>query len=314
MSILVIAEHDHGTLKPATLNTVSAAQAIGGEVHLLVAGHEAGAAAQAAAQIAGVAKVLHADGASLAEQLGENVAAQVLAIVGEGAGSYTHLLFPATAHGKNVAPRVAALLDVAQLSDISKVVSADTFERPIYAGNAIATVQSGDAVKVITVRATGFDAAPASGGNAAVETVAAVADGGSSAFVGSEIAKLDRPELTSAKIIVSGGRALGSSEKFHQVLEPLADKLGAAIGASRAAVDAGYAPNDWQVGQTGKIVAPQLYIAAGISGAIQHLAGMKDSKVIVAINKDPEAPIFSVADYGLEADLFEAVPELVKAL
>jgi electron transfer flavoprotein alpha subunit len=310
MPILVIAEHDHGTLKGATLNTVTAAAQCGAEVHVLVAGHNAGEAAKAAAQIAGVAKVLHADGASLAEQLGENVAAQVLAI----AKDYSHILFPATAHGKNVAPRVAALLDVAQLSDISKVVSADTFERPIYAGNAIATVQSTDAIKVVTVRGTGFDAAAATGGSAPVETVAAVADSGTSRFLGSEIAKSDRPELTAAKIIVSGGRAMGSSEKFNEVLTPLADKLGAALGASRAAVDAGYAPNDWQVGQTGKIVAPQLYIAAGISGAIQHLAGMKDSKVIVAINKDPEAPIFSVADYGLEADLFAAVPELVSAL
>lgn len=310
MSILVIAEHDHGTLKPATLNTVTAALACGGDVHVLVAGHNAGAAAQAASQIAGVAKVLHADGAQLAEQLAENVAAQVLAL----AKDYSHLLFPATAHGKNIAPRVAALLDVAQLSDISAVVGPDTFERSIYAGNAVATVQSTDAVKVITVRATGFDAAPASGGSAPIESVAAAADSGLSSFVGSEIAKNDRPELTAAKVIVSGGRALGSSEKFNEVLTPLADKLGAALGASRAAVDAGYAPNDWQVGQTGKIVAPQLYIAAGISGAIQHLAGMKDAKVIVAINKDPEAPIFSVADYGLEADLFAAVPELVKAL
>ena len=309
-NVLVVAEHDHGTLKPATLNTVTAALACGGGVHVLVAGHNAGGAAQAASQIAGVAKVLHADGAQLAEQLAENVAAQVLAI----AKDYSHLLFPATAHGKNIAPRVAALLDVAQLSDISKVISADTFERSIYAGNAIATVQSSDPVKVITVRGTGFDAAPASGGSAPVETVAAVADSGLSSFVGSEIAKNDRPELTAAKIIVSGGRALGSSEKFNEVLTPLADRLGAALGASRAAVDAGYAPNDWQVGQTGKIVAPQLYIAVGISGAIQHLAGMKDAKVIVAINKDPEAPIFSVADYGLEADLFAAVPELVKAL
>jgi electron transfer flavoprotein alpha subunit len=307
---LVIAEHDHGTLKGATLNTVTAAVACGGDVHVLVAGHNAAGAAQAAAQIAGVAKVLHADAASLAEQLAENVAAQVLQV----ASGYSHLLFPATAHGKNVAPRVAAKLDVAQLSDVTKVVSADTFERPIYAGNAIATVQSGDATKVLTVRTTGFDAAAASGGSAAVESVAAVADSGKSSFVGSEIAKSDRPELTAAKIIVSGGRAMGSSDKFNDVLTPLADKLGAALGASRAAVDAGYAPNDWQVGQTGKIVAPQLYIAAGISGAIQHLAGMKDSKVIVAINKDPEAPIFSVADYGLEADLFTAVPELVKAL
>ena len=310
MTVLVIAEHDHGTLKPATLNTVTAALACGAEVHVLIAGANAGGAAKAAAQIAGVAKVLHADGASLAEQLAENVAAQVLAI----AKNYSHLLFPATAHGKNVAPRVAALLDVAQISDASKIISADTFERSIYAGNAVATVQSSEAIKVITVRTTGFDAAAGSGGSAAIDTLPAVADSGLSSFVGAEIVKLDRPELTAAKIIVSGGRAMGSSDKFNQVLTPLADKLGAALGASRAAVDAGYAPNDWQVGQTGKIVAPQLYIAAGISGAIQHLAGMKDSKVIVAINKDPEAPIFSVADYGLEADLFTAVPELVKAL
>jgi electron transfer flavoprotein alpha subunit len=310
MTALVIAEHDNASLKGATLNTVTAAKACGGDVHVLVAGHNAGAAAAAAAQIAGVSKVIHADGACLAHGLAENVAAQVLAI----AGTYSHILFPATASGKNVAPRVAAKLDVAQISDITKVDSADTFERPIYAGNAIATVQSTDAVKVITVRSTGFDAAPATGGSAAVETAAAVADSGKSSFVGEELAKNDRPELTAAKIIVSGGRALGSSEKFNEVMTPLADKLGAAIGASRAAVDAGYAPNDLQVGQTGKIVAPQLYIACGISGAIQHLAGMKDSKVIVAINKDPEAPIFSVADYGLEADLFTAVPELVKAL
>ena len=309
MAALVIAEHDHGALKPATLNTVTAALQCGGEVHVLIAGHNAGGAAQAAARIAGVVKVLHADGAQLAEQLGENVAAQVIAL----AGNYSHLLFPATAHGKNVAPRVAALLDVAQISDASKVISADTFERPIYAGNAIATVQSLDAKKVITVRTTGFDAA-GPGGSAAIESVAAVADSGLSAYVGSEIAKNDRPELTAAKIIVSGGRAMGSSDKFNAVLTPLADKLGAALGASRAAVDAGYAPNDWQVGQTGKIVAPSLYIACGISGAIQHLAGMKDSKVIVAINKDAEAPIFSVADYGLEADLFVAVPEMVKLL
>ncbi|HNG78620.1 MAG TPA: FAD-binding protein, partial [Burkholderiaceae bacterium] len=294
----------------ATLNTVTAAAACGGEVHLLVAGQNAGAAAPAAAQIAGVAKVLHADGASLAHSLAENVAAQVVAI----AAGYSHILFPATASGKNVAPRVAALLDVGMLSEITKVVGSDTFERPIYAGNAIATVQSTDAIKVATVRSTGFDAAAATGGSAAVESIAAVADSGKSQYLGSEIAKLDRPELTAAKIIVSGGRAMGSSEKFNEVLTPLADKLGAALGASRAAVDAGYAPNDWQVGQTGKIVAPQLYVACGISGAIQHLAGMKDSKVIVAINKDPEAPIFSVADYGLEADLFAAVPELVGAL
>lgn len=309
MSVLVIAEHDNASIKGATLNTVTAAAACGGDVHVLVAGHNAGAAAQAAAQIAGVAKVIHADAAGLAHGLAENVAAQVLAI----AGNYSHILFPATAGGKNVAPRVAAKLDVAQISDITKVVSADTFERPIYAGNAIATVQSSDATKVITVRTTGFDATAATGGNAAVETATAAADTSKSSYVGSEIAKSDRPELTAAKIIVSGGRALGSKEKFDEVITPLADKLGAAIGASRAAVDAGYAPNDLQVGQTGKIVAPQLYVAAGISGAIQHLAGMKDSKVIVAINKDPEAPIFSVADYGLEADLFAAVPELVKA-
>jgi electron transfer flavoprotein alpha subunit len=292
------------------LNTVTAAVACGGDVHVLVAGHNAGAAAQAAAQIAGVSKVIHADAEGLAHGLAENVAAQVLAI----AGNYTHILFPATAGGKNVAPRVAAKLDVAQLSDVTLVVSADTFERPIYAGNAIATVQSKDSVKVLTVRTTGFDAAAATGGSATVESAAATADAGKSVFKGSEIAKNDRPELTAAKIIVSGGRALGSAEKFAEVMTPLADKLGAAMGASRAAVDAGYAPNDWQVGQTGKIVAPQLYVACGISGAIQHLAGMKDSKVIVAINKDPEAPIFSVADYGLEADLFTAVPELTNAL
>jgi electron transfer flavoprotein alpha subunit len=310
MAALVIAEHDNATLKGATLNTVTAALACAGEVHVLVAGANAAGAAKAAAQIAGVAKVIHADGAQLEHGLAENLAAQVLAI----AGNYSHILFPATAGGKNVAPRVAAKLDVAQISDITRVEGPDTFERPIYAGNAIATVQSQDATKVITVRTTGFDPAAASGGSAAVESVAAAGDSGKSRFVGQEIAKSDRPELTAAKIIVSGGRALGSAEKFNEVMTPLADKLGAALGASRAAVDAGYAPNDWQVGQTGKIVAPQLYVAAGISGAIQHLAGMKDSKVIVAINKDPEAPIFSVADYGLEADLFQAVPELVKAL
>jgi len=310
MTALVIAEHDNASIKGATLNTVTAALACGGEVHVLVAGHNAAAAAAAAAQIAGVSKVLHADAAQLADGLAENLAAQVLAV----AAGYSHILFPATASGKNVAPRVAALADVAQLSDVTKVISADTFERPIYAGNAIATVQSTDATKVLTVRSTGFDAAAASGGSAAVEALAPVADSGKSTFGSREIAKNDRPELTAAKIIVSGGRALGSNEKFMEVLTPLADKLGAALGASRAAVDAGYAPNDWQVGQTGKIVAPQLYIACGISGAIQHLAGMKDSKVIVAINKDAEAPIFSVADYGLEADLFSAVPELVNAL
>ena len=310
MAALVIAEHDNASIKGSTLNTVTAALACGGDVHVLVAGENAGAAAAAAAQIAGVAKVLHADGAGLGHGLAENLAAQVVAV----AGSYSHLLFPATAAGKNVSPRVAALLDVAQISDATKVISADTFERPIYAGNAIATVQSTDSTKVITVRTTGFDAAAATGGSAAVETIAAVGASASSSWLGSEIAKNDRPELTAAKIIVSGGRALGSSEKFNEVLTPLADKLGAALGASRAAVDAGYAPNDWQVGQTGKIVAPQLYVACGISGAIQHLAGMKDSKVIVAINKDPEAPIFSVADYGLEADLFTAVPEMSSQL
>ena len=310
MTVLVIAEHDNNSIKSATLNTITAAKACGGDVHVLVAGEGAAAAAQAAAQIAGVAKVINAEGASLKDGLAENVAAQVLSI----ASNYTHILFPATAGGKNVAPRVAAKLDVAQISDITKVDSPDTFERPIYAGNAIAIVQSVDPIKVITVRTTGFDAAAATGGSAAIDNVAAVADSGKSSFVGREVTKNDRPELTAAKIIVSGGRALGSAEKFNEVMTPLADKLNAAIGASRAAVDAGYAPNDLQVGQTGKIGAPQLYIAAGISGAIQHLAGMKDSKVIVAINKDPEAPIFSVADYGLVADLFTAVPELVKAL
>lgn len=309
MTALVIAEHDNASIKPATLNTVTAAAQCGGEVHVLVAGLNAGAAAQAASQMAGVSRVIHVEGAHFEHGLAENMAAQVLAL----APAYSHILFPATASGKNIAPRVAATLDVGQISDITKVESPDTFERPIYAGNAIATVQSLDAVKVITVRTTGFDAA-AAGGSAAIEVVSGVADSGKSTFMGSEIAKSDRPELTAAKIIVSGGRALGSAEKFDEVMTPLADKLGAALGASRAAVDAGYAPNDWQVGQTGKIVAPQLYIAAGISGAIQHLAGMKDSKVIVAINKDAEAPIFSVADYGLEADLFVAVPELTAAL
>jgi len=310
MAALVVAEHDNASLKGGTFNTVTAALACDGDVHVLVAGTGAAGAAAAAAHIAGVSRVLHADAPHLDHGLAENVAAQVLAV----ASGYGHILFAATAAGNNVAPRVAALLDVAQISDATKVLAPDTFERPIYAGNAIATVQSTDAVKVITVRTTGFDPAAATGGSAAVQTVAAVADAGKSAFLGSEIAKSDRPELTAAKIIVSGGRALGSSDQFNAVLTPLADKLGAALGASRAAVDAGYAPNDWQVGQTGKIVAPQLYIAAGISGAIQHLAGMKDSKVIVAINKDPEAPIFSVADYGLEADLFAAVPELVSSL
>ncbi len=310
MTSLVIAEHNNASVKGATLNTVTAALQCGGDVHVLIAGHNAAAAAAAAAQIVGVSKVLHAQGAGFEHGLAENMAAQVLAI----ASGYSHLLFPATASGKNIAPRVAAKLDVGQLSDVSKIDSPDTFERPIYAGNAIATVQSLDAVKVITVRTTGFDPAAATGGSAAVEVVTAVGASDKATFMGSEIAKNDRPELTAAKIIVSGGRALGSNEKFMAVMTPLADKLGAALGASRAAVDAGYAPNDWQVGQTGKIVAPQLYVACGISGAIQHLAGMKDSKVIVAINKDAEAPIFSVADYGLEADLFVAVPELVAAL
>jgi len=310
MTSLVIAEHDNNSVKVSTLNTVTAALACGGDVHVLVAGANAGAAAAQAAQIAGVAKVLHADDAGLAHGLAENMAAQVLAI----AKDYSHILFPATASGKNIAPRVAAKLDVGQISDITQVDSPDTFERPIYAGNAIATVQSLDAIKVLTVRTTGFDPAADTGGSAVVETLAAVAASTKTVFVGSEIARNDRPELTAAKIVVSGGRALGSAEKFAEVMTPLADKLGAAMGASRAAVDAGYAPNDWQVGQTGKIVAPQLYIACGISGAIQHLAGMKDSKVIVAINKDSEAPIFSVADYGLEADLFKVVPELVAAL
>ena len=286
MTTLVIAEHDNTSLKGSTLNTVTAAIQVGGDVHVLVAGANAAAVAQAASQVAGVSKVLHADAPAFAEFLAENVAAQVLAV----ASGYSHIFFPATANGKNVAPRVAAKLDVGQLSDISKVVSADTFERPIYAGNAVATVQCSQAVKVATVRTTGFDPAAATGGSAPIESVAATADFGKTTFVGKEIAKLDRPELTAAKIIVSGGRAMGSSDKFNEVLTPLADKLGAALGASRAAVDAGYAPNDWQVGQTGKIVAPQLYVACGISGAIQHLAGMKDSKVIVAINKDEEAP------------------------
>ena len=310
MTSLVIAEHNNASIKPATLNTIAAAAQCGGEVHVLVAGFNAAAAAAAAAQIAGVAKVIHADAPGLEHGLAENVTAQVLSM----AAHYSHIVFAATASGKNMAPRVAAKLDVGQVSDITKVLSPDTFERPIYAGNAMATVQATDATKVLTVRTTGFDPVAATGGSATVESMAAVAASASVRFVGSEIARNDRPELTSAKVIVSGGRALGSAEKFAELITPLADKLGAAMGASRAAVDAGYAPNDWQVGQTGKIVAPQLYVACGISGAIQHLAGMKDSKVIVAINKDGEAPIFSVADYGLVADLFVAVPELVKAL
>ncbi len=308
MTALVIAEHDNSSLKASTLNTVTAASQCAAEVHVLIAGHHCDAAAAAAAQIAGVSKVIVADNAAFADGLAENVAAQALAI----AKSYTHLLAPATAYGKNILPRVAACLDVGQISEITKVDAPDTFERPIYAGNAIATVQSIDPIKVITVRATGFDAA-GTGSSAPIETLTAVTDSGKSTFVSRELAKSDRPELTAAKVIVSGGRGIGSAENF-KILEPLADKLGAAMGASRAAVDAGYVPNDWQVGQTGKIVAPQLYIAVGISGAIQHLAGMKDSKTIVAINKDAEAPIFSVADYGLVADLFEAVPALVKEL
>ena len=308
MAALVIAEHDNASLKASTLNTVTAAVECSNEVHILIAGHDCDAAAAVAAQIAGVTKVLIAEGAQFADGLAENIAEQALAL----ATNYTHVLAPATAYGKNILPRVAARLDVGQISEITKVDSPDTFERPIYAGNAIATVQSIDAIKVITVRATGFDAA-ATGGSAAIEKITAVADSGKSAFVSRELAKSDRPELTAAKIIVSGGRGMGSAENF-KILEPLADKLGAAMGASRAAVDAGYVPNDWQVGQTGKIVAPQLYIAVGISGAIQHLAGMKDSKTIVAINKDAEAPIFSVADYGLVGDLFEAVPALVQEL
>ena len=308
MAALVIAEHDNASLKGSTLNTITAALACGGDVHVLVAGHQCGGAAEAAAKAAGVTKVLVADAAPFANGLAENVAAQVLAL----APAYTHILAPATAYGKNILPRVAATLDVGQISEITKVDAPDTFERPIYAGNAIATVQSSDTIKVITVRTTGFDAA-GEGGTAAIETIAAVADSGQSAFISRELAKSDRPELTAAKIIVSGGRGMGSGDNF-KILEPLADRLGAAMGASRAAVDAGYVPNDWQVGQTGKIVAPSLYIAVGISGAIQHLAGMKDSKTIVAINKDAEAPIFSVADYGLVGDLFEVVPQLVTEL
>lgn len=307
--ILVIAEHDNAALNAATLNTVAAASQLGSDIHVLVAGENAAPVADQAAKVAGVSKVLLADSAALADGLAENVAAQVLTI----AQGYSHILFASTAAGKNVAPRVAAKLDVAQISDITSIESADTFVRPIYAGNAMATVQSADPIKVITVRTTAFDAAANEGGSAGVETIDAVADSGLSSFVGREVAKSDRPELAGASVVVSGGRGLGSAENF-KMLDALADKLGAAVGASRAAVDAGYAPNDWQVGQTGKIVAPQLYIAVGISGAIQHLAGMKDSKVIVAINKDAEAPIFGVADYGLVADLFQAVPELVESL
>ncbi|MBN8283919.1 FAD-binding protein [Zoogloea sp.] len=311
MSILVIAEHDNANLKGATLNTVSAAAKLGAAIDVLVAGAGCGAAAEAASRLAGVAKVKVADAAAYAEQGAENVAALLVDVI--KTGGYSHVLAPATTFGKNILPRVAALLDVAQISEIVAIESADTFVRPIYAGNALATVKSSDAIKVITVRTTAFDAV-AAGGAAAVESIAAGPDLGQSKLVGRELTVSARPELGAAKIIVSGGRGLGSGDNYRAVLEPLADKLSAAMGASRAAVDAGFVPNDYQVGQTGKIVAPQLYIAVGISGAIQHLAGMKDSKVIVAINKDPEAPIFQVADYGLVADLFEAVPQLVSAL
>jgi electron transfer flavoprotein alpha subunit len=309
MSVLVLAEHDNASVKDATRVAVSAAAKLGGDVHVLVAGAGAQGAADAAAKIAGVAKVLLADDAAYAHGIAENVAPLVEALM----GGYDAFVAPATASGKNIAPRVAARLDTQQISDISAVIDADTFERPIYAGNAIATVKSADSKKVITVRGTAF-AKAGDGGSATVETVGSSGDAGLAGFVSAEIAKSERPELTSAKIIVSGGRALGSSDKFHEVIEPLADKLGAAVGASRAAVDAGYVPNDYQVGQTGKIVAPELYVAVGISGAIQHLAGMKDSKIIVAINKDEEAPIFQVADLGLVADLFQAVPEITQKL
>jgi electron transfer flavoprotein alpha subunit len=310
MPILVLAEHDNKKVRKATLNTVAAAQKLGADIHVLVAGHQAGAAAKEASQVPGVKKVLHADAPHLGEFLAENLAALVVSL----AKGYSHILAPATSTGKDVMPRAAALLDVQQISDICAVESADTFVRPIYAGNALATVKSKDAIKVITVRTTAFDAVPASGGNAPVERITAPPDSGLSAFVSREVSKSERPELTAAKVIVSGGRGMGSGENFTRVLEPLADKLGAAMGASRAAVDAGFVPNDWQVGQTGKIVAPDLYVAVGISGAIQHLAGMKDSRVIVAINKDEEAPIFQVADYGLVADLFQALPELAAEL
>jgi len=310
MALLIVAEHDNASLKKATLNAIAAAQKIGGDIHVLVAGANAGPAAAAAAKAAGVAKVLHADGAPLADFLAENVAATVLSI----AKNYSHILAPSTSNDKNVLPRVAALLDVQQISDIVEVESPDTFVRPIYAGNALATVQSKDPIKVITVRTTGFDAVAESGGSGTVETLKPADDSGLSSFVSREVSKSERPELTAAKIIVSGGRGMANGENFKTVLEPLADTLGAAMGASRAAVDAGFVPNDWQVGQTGKIVAPDLYIAVGISGAIQHLAGMKDSRVIVAVNKDEEAPIFSVADYGIVGDLFTVVPEIVEAL
>jgi electron transfer flavoprotein alpha subunit len=310
MTVLVIAEYQQQQIQASTLNVVSAALQIDQDVHVLLMGHDLSGATNAAAAISGVSKFLVADDAIFANQLAENLTNQVLSI----AKNYTHLLVAASANGKNIMPRIAALLDVAQISEITKVISPDTFERPIYAGNAIATIQSMDSIKAITVRSTGFEPALASGGQASIEAMSAVPDVGVSQFISRETTKSDRPELTAAKIIVSGGRGLGSAEQYHTVMEPLADSLGAALGASRAAVDAGYVPNDYQVGQTGKIVAPQLYVAVGISGAIQHLAGMKDSKVIVAINKDPEAPIFGVADYGLVADLFTAVPELVAAM
>ena len=309
MRVLLLAEHDNATLKPATLNAVTAAKEIGGELVLLVAGHACRPAAEAAAAVAGVAKVLLVDDALYGHRLAENLAKLVVQL----SGDYTHLIAPATSSGKNVMPRVAALLDVAQISEINAVVSPDTFIRTIYAGNALATVQSAERIKVITVRMTGFDAAPSTGGSAAIEAVNAAGDAGLSRFVGQDLSKNERPELTSARIVVSGGRGMQSGDNF-KLLEAVADKLGAAVGASRAAVDAGFVPNDYQVGQTGKVVAPDLYIAVGISGAIQHLAGMKDSKVIVAINKDEDAPIFQVADYGLVADLFQAVPELTKEL
>jgi electron transfer flavoprotein alpha subunit len=310
MAILVLAEHDNKSIKKATLNTVAAAQKLGGDIHVLVAGHDAAAAAGAAAKVAGVKKVLHADAPHLGEFLAENVAALIVSL----GKNYSHILAPATSTGKDVMPRAAALLDVQQISDISGIENADTFVRPIYAGNALATVKSKDAIKVITVRTTGFDAVASTGAAAPIESITPPQDSGLSAFVSREVSKSERPELTAAKIIVSGGRGMGSGENFTKVLEPLADKLGAAMGASRAAVDAGFVPNDWQVGQTGKIVAPDLYVAVGISGAIQHLAGMKDSRVIVAINKDEEAPIFQVADYGIVGDLFQVVPSVVEEL
>ncbi|MCB1652016.1 MAG: FAD-binding protein [Alphaproteobacteria bacterium] len=309
MSTLILAEHENGNVKDSTRSAVTAAQKIGGDIHILIAGHDCVPAAQGAAKIAGVSKVFHADAPELAQGMAENIAPLIV----ELAAGYTHILSPAGTYSKNIMPRAAALLDIQQISEISAVIDADTFERPVYAGNAIATVKSGDAKKLITVRTTHFDAAPAEGGSATIENTSSKGDSGLSAFVSQETSKSERPELTSAKIVVSGGRGVGSKENFA-IIEKLADKLGAAIGASRAAVDAGYVPNDYQVGQTGKIVAPDLYIAVGISGAIQHLAGMKDSKIIVAINKDEDAPIFSVADYGLVADLFDAVPEMTEKL